>query len=93
MARNGTLFFTDSVRRAGYSLSNQFAEHMEFSLVKTRSSATDYDFYQALSLAVKDRLIRQWLRTQHHYIERDSKRVYYLSLEFLMSDTCACHWH
>ncbi len=84
MAREGTLFFTDSVRRAGYSLSNQFAEHMEFSLVKTRKTATEYDFYQALSLAVKDRLIRKWLRTQHHYVEQDSKQVYYLSLEFLM---------
>jgi starch phosphorylase len=84
MAREGTLFFTDSVRRAGYSLRNQFAEHMEFSLAKTRKTATEYDFYQALSLAVKDRLVRQWLRTQHHYVEKDSKRVYYLSLEFLM---------
>jgi starch phosphorylase len=84
MAREGTLFFTDSVRRAGYSLRNQLAEHLEFSLVKTRKTATDYDFYQALSLAVKDRLVRRWLRTQHHYVEKDSKRVFYLSLEFLM---------
>ena len=82
-ANGGSIFFTDSVRRAGFSLSNQFAEHMEFFLVKTRATATRYDFYQALSMAVKDRLVRKWLRTQHIYREKRVKHIYYLSLEFL----------
>ncbi|GAB4248075.1 MAG: glycogen/starch/alpha-glucan phosphorylase [Acidobacteriota bacterium] len=77
-------FFTDSVRRAGYSLRNQFAEHMEFSLARTRATATPYDYYYALALAVKDRLMRNWLRTQATYREEDARQVYYLSLEFLM---------
>ncbi len=84
---NGRLestFFTDSVRRAGFSLRNQFAEHMEFGLVKTRLTATEYDYYLALSMAVKDRLVRRWLRTQQTYWQQDARRVYYLSLEFLM---------
>jgi hypothetical protein len=77
-------FFTDSVRRSGFSLRNQFAEHMEFGLVKTRLTATEYDYYLALSMAVKDRLVRRWLRTQQTYWQQDARRVYYLSLEFLM---------
>ncbi|GAB4108804.1 MAG: glycogen/starch/alpha-glucan phosphorylase [Acidobacteriota bacterium] len=77
-------FFTDSVRRSGFSLRNQFAEHMEFGLVKTRLTATEYDYYLALSMAVKDRLVRRWLRTQQTYAQQDARRVYYLSLEFLM---------
>jgi starch phosphorylase len=77
-------FFTDSVRRAGFSLRNQFAEHMEFSLARTRLTATPYDYYYALALAVKDRLMRNWLRTQAAYKEADARYVYYLSLEFLM---------
>jgi len=81
---DGSIFFTDSVLRSGYSLTNQFAEHMEFLLVKNRLTATEYDYYLALSYAVKDRLVRNWLRTQQHYTEQDSKHVYYLSLEFLM---------
>jgi glycogen phosphorylase len=79
----GSIFFTDSVRRSGFSLSNQFAEHMEFSLVKTRPTATRYDFYQALAMAVKDRLVRKWLRTQQTYREKRARHIYYLSLEFL----------
>ena len=65
-------------------LSNQFAEHMEFELVKDRITATGDDAYFSLSLAVRDRLVRRWLRTQNQYYEGDVKRVYYLSLEYLM---------
>src|SRR6202008_377121 len=43
--------------------------------------------YLALALAVRDRLIQRWIRTQDAYYELDSKRVYYLSLEYLMGRT------
>lgn len=40
--------------------------------------------YSATSLAFRDRLILEWNRTQQRQTFADSKRVYYLSLEFLM---------
>jgi len=40
--------------------------------------------YSAASLAFRDRLILEWNRTQQRQTFADSKRVYYLSLEFLM---------
>lgn len=40
--------------------------------------------YGAASLAFRDRLITQWNRTQQRHTFVDNKRVYYLSLEFLM---------
>jgi starch phosphorylase len=40
--------------------------------------------YAASSLAFRDRLITQWNRTQQRQTFADGKRVYYLSLEFLM---------
>lgn len=40
--------------------------------------------YSATSLAFRDRLILDWNKTQQRQTYRDSKRVYYLSLEFLM---------
>lgn len=85
MKYNGkNIFFTDREELESYSLSNQFAEHLEFILVKDRFTATKSDAYFSLSMAVRDRLVRKWLRTQHVYKEKDTKRVYYLSLEFLM---------
>ena len=79
-----SIFFTDTESPTSYSLSNQFAENLEFRLIRDRITATGEDAYYALSLAVRDRLVRKWLRTQHQYIEKDVKRVYYLSLEYLM---------
>ena len=40
--------------------------------------------YAATSLAFRDRLITQWNKTQQRQTFSDTKRVYYLSLEFLM---------
>ncbi len=40
--------------------------------------------YSATSLAIRDRLITGWNKTQQRQTYRDAKRVYYLSLEFLM---------
>lgn len=79
-----SIFFTDKEDQASFSLSNQFAEHLEFFLVKDRNTVTGDDAYYALSLAVRDRLVRRWLRTQYDYNIKDTKRVYYLSLEYLM---------
>ncbi len=79
-----SIFFTDTEAPQSYSLSNQFAENLEFRLIRDRITATGEDAYYALSLAIKDRLVRTWLRTQHQYVERDVKKVHYLSLEYLM---------
>jgi starch phosphorylase len=40
--------------------------------------------YKALALAVRDRLIERWKRTRSTYEKEDTKRTFYLSLEFLM---------
>lgn len=79
-----SIFFTDTESPQSYSLSNQFAENLEFRLIRDRITATGEDAYYALSLAIKDRLVRTWLRTQHQYVEKDVKKVHYLSLEYLM---------
>ena len=43
--------------------------------------------YEALSLAVSDRLTERWKKTYNAYKETDCKRAYYLSMEFLMGRT------
>jgi starch phosphorylase len=40
-------------------------------------------YYKGLSYSMRDRLIRRWIETQRSIYERVSKRVYYLSMEFL----------
>ena len=51
---------------------------------KTLEEATDQQIFQAVSYAIKDAVVDQWLTTQKEYDKQDPKMVYYLSMEFLM---------
>ena len=82
--KNESLFFTDEEKVEPYSLQKKFAENLECYLVKDKTTVTKDDAYKALALSIRDKLIKKWLRTQQEYSEKDVKKVYYLSLEFLM---------
>ena len=51
---------------------------------KTIDEATQQQIFQAVSYAVKDTIIDNWLETQEKYEKDDTKIVYYMSMEFLM---------
>jgi len=62
--------------------------HLQYTLAELPKHVdSDWEPYVALALAVRDRMIQRWLRTQDAYYEQDAKRVYYLSLEYLMGRT------
>lgn len=64
-----------------------FLEHRLYSLGKDEYSATPHDNFEALCLVVRDMMIEKWIKTQQAYYNENAKRVYYLSLEFLMGRT------
>ena len=66
------------------SLRRSFVDHLQFSRGKDEHSATPLDRFFALAHSVRDRLMRRWILTQQAYYRSDARRVYYLSLEFLM---------
>ncbi len=51
---------------------------------KDMSEATPQQVFQAASLAIKDQIIENWIKTQKAYDKEDPKMVYYMSMEFLM---------
>ena len=51
---------------------------------KTIDEATPAQVFQAVSFAVKDVIIDEWIASQKAFEEQDAKKVYYLSMEFLM---------
>lgn len=51
---------------------------------KKLKEASQQEIYQAVSYAVKDVIIDQWMSTQHKFDEEDPKILYYMSMEFLM---------
>ncbi len=53
-------------------------------LGKDRAAASPHDWFLATALAVRDRIVDCWMASVQHTDEARAKRVYYLSLEFLI---------
>ncbi len=58
--------------------------HLKYSNAKDWEKATLLDKYNSIALTVRDRLVERWIKTQDAYYEKDPKRIYYLSMEFLV---------
>ncbi|MDI1298157.1 glycogen/starch/alpha-glucan phosphorylase [Methylotenera sp.] len=66
------------------SIEQALENHLVFSSFKTNEAATPRDWYHAASYTVRDHVVKQWVKTAESYYRDDPKRVYYLSLEFLI---------
>ncbi|MCJ7810255.1 MAG: glycogen/starch/alpha-glucan family phosphorylase, partial [Desulfobulbaceae bacterium] len=65
-------------------LKETICRHLKFSRGLEQETVSHMDAYWAVSLATRDHLIERMLETERRYEEADVKRIYYLSLEFLM---------
>ncbi|KOS45435.1 hypothetical protein ACN38_g3644 [Penicillium nordicum] len=61
--------------------------HIETTLARSLYNCDELAAYSGTALAFRDRLIIEWNKTQQRQTFTDQKRVYYLSLEFLMGRT------
>jgi starch phosphorylase len=66
------------------SFREDIKQHLHYTLAKDKFSSTDWDQYRSVVLAVMDRLHDRWINTQQRYYQNESKRVYYLSMEYLI---------
>jgi starch phosphorylase len=66
------------------TLLDRFLQHLRFTQGEAWETAQPYDHYVSLALAVRDQIVDRMIATQHAYHKRDVKRVYYLSLEYLL---------
>ncbi|KAI0523689.1 glycosyltransferase family 35 protein [Xylaria bambusicola] len=62
----------------------EVVRHVETTLARSIYNCDETAAYSAASLAFRDRLVKDWNKTQQRQTFTDSKRIYYLSLEFLM---------
>jgi starch phosphorylase len=61
-----------------------FLSNLEYNLAKDRFSHTPFDEFLGLAYTVRERLIERWIASRQQYHSRNVKRVYYLSMEFLL---------
>lgn len=66
------------------SVKQSLTNHLIFSIGKDPITATERDWFFTLAGVVRDRLIERWMDTMRRYYNNDAKRVYYLSMEFLI---------
>lgn len=65
-------------------LHESLLDHLTYDMAKDMYSATPHDKFTAVALSVREQLVEKWILTQQKYYNVDAKRVYYLSLEFLL---------
>ena len=65
-------------------LSLEIVEKLAFSVGKDAASARGHDWLKAAILVVRDRVIEQWMASIRETYQSQGKRVYYLSMEFLI---------
>ncbi|KAK5048037.1 Non-essential glycogen phosphorylase [Exophiala bonariae] len=73
---------------SGFTTKDQFeteiVRHIETTLARSLFNCDELAAYSGTALAFRDRLIMDWNKTQQRQTFADQKRIYYLSLEFLM---------
>jgi len=66
------------------SIALDFRRYFSHTLGRDKNCKSIHYLYTALAYTQRDRLMERWKNTQYAYVESDTKRAYYLSLEFLM---------
>src|SRR3974377_1912081 len=66
-----------------------YERHLLFDRAIEPGAATPRDAFEAVAHAVRDVLSQSWIRTESTYASRNAKRLYYLSMEFLIGRSLA----
>ena len=77
----GPFRFTDKATQEAYD------RHLVFDHAVTLTSASQRERFEAVARSLRDLLTQRWLLTQETHDKENPKRVYYLSMEFLIGRT------
>jgi len=79
-----TAISKDMLPMSATQLRESILKHLEFTQGKDLANASVFDMRMALTMAIRDRVIEPWFRATRATYAAQSKRVYYLSMEFLI---------
>jgi glycogen phosphorylase len=66
---------------------DNYDRHVVFDHAVSLESANERERFEGVARALRDLLTQRWLLTERTYQENNAKRVYYLSMEFLLGRT------
>lgn len=65
-------------------IKQSIVNHLSYTLARDTDTAMPRDWWLALCYSVRDRILQQFIETQSTHHRHNTRRVYYLSLEYLM---------
>jgi starch phosphorylase len=77
-------FAPEQLGRDAESLQRAIAHSLIYDVGKDPVAARGRDWLMAVSRVTRDRLVDRWMETTRRQYQQDAKRVYYLSMEFLI---------
>jgi glycogen phosphorylase len=77
----------DSIGDSVTSLQESIERHARYSLGKNWRELSSRGRFDAVALAVRDQMVDRMLETEERYLRGDTKRLYYLSIEFLIGQS------
>lgn len=78
----------DPARFAGHE-DSAYERHLVLDHVLPVENASQRDKFEAVARSVRDLLSQRWIQTEQTYQKRNTKRIYYLSMEFLIGRALA----
>ena len=66
------------------TFASKIVDKLMYSIGKDTFAAKPHDYLAATILALRDRIIDRWMESTREVYQTGGKRVYYLSLEFLI---------
>lgn len=76
--------FDDAKNLTKENFGDAIQRHLIYSVGKDKAHAVERDWCVAVSLAVRDRMVEGWIDTTRSIYKKKQKRVYYLSMEFMI---------
>jgi starch phosphorylase len=76
--------FAFNISETTEGMKTSILNHLKFTLARDTNSATKRDWWIATSHAVHDRILERFIHTMETHHNENVRRVYYLSLEYLM---------
>ncbi|HLG16491.1 MAG TPA: glycogen/starch/alpha-glucan phosphorylase [Blastocatellia bacterium] len=79
-----TIYTGESTALTAAALQDSIHRYVRYTLGKRRDELSLRDLFLAVTLTVRERLLDAMIDTEERYQRADAKRLYYLSMEFLM---------
>jgi len=76
--------FKFNIQETAKGLETSILNHLKFSFARNIKTARTRDWWLCTCMAVRDRIFDRYLLSMHHQDQAGAKRLYYLSLEYLM---------